>query len=91
MIATTAAGAGDAGDLLQGDRLADMALNGGEHGIAPVAISERGLTWLPTSIVFPLMSPPGGGNREVWFMENIKDSFVSWCLFIAIIIIGLWN
>jgi hypothetical protein len=52
-----------------------------------------GLTWLPTSIVFPLMPPPFGGSRTVWFMENIKDSFVSWCLFAAIIAIGvrLWN
>ena len=49
-----------------------------------------GLTWLPTSLVFPLMSPPFGGSRTVWFMENIKDSLVSWCLFIAIIIVGLW-
>jgi hypothetical protein len=41
-----------------------------------------GLTWFPTSIVFPFMSTPWEGQSQIdWFMKNIKDSIVSWSLF----------
>ena len=32
-----------------------------------------GLTWLPTSIVFPFMSPPFGGSARIWRRENLKE------------------
>jgi hypothetical protein len=50
-----------------------------------------GLTWLPTSIVFPLMSPPFGGSVRIWRRENLKDSVVSWLLFAAIVGVGIWG
>jgi hypothetical protein len=50
-----------------------------------------GLTWLPTSIVFPFMSPPFGGSQRIWRRENLKDSVVSWLLFASIVGVGIWG
>ena len=50
-----------------------------------------GLTWLPTSIVFPLMSPPFGGRVRTWRRENLKDSAISWLLFASIVGVGIWG
>jgi hypothetical protein len=46
-----------------------------------------GLTWFPTSIVFPLMQPPFGGSRRIWCIENLKDSAVSWMLFALVVVV----
>jgi hypothetical protein len=50
-----------------------------------------GLTWLPTSIVFPFMSPPFGGSARIWRRENLKDSAVSWLMFALIVSVGIWG
>ena len=50
-----------------------------------------GLTWMPTSIVFPFMSPPFGGSQRIWRRENLKDSVISWLLFASIVGIGIWG
>ena len=51
-----------------------------------------GLTWLPTSLVFPFMvTMPPGYSQQVWRRENLKDSAVSWLLFAAVVYIGLWR
>lgn len=50
-----------------------------------------GLTWLPTSVVLPFMSPPFGGSQRVWRRENLKDSVISWSLFATIIGVGIWG
>jgi hypothetical protein len=50
-----------------------------------------GLTWLPTSVVFPLMSPPFGGSARIWRRENLKDSLISWLLFASIVSVGIWG
>jgi len=50
-----------------------------------------GLTWLPTSIVFPFMSPPFGGSTSIWRTENLKDSAISWLLFASIVAVGFWR
>jgi hypothetical protein len=48
-----------------------------------------GLTWLPTSIVFPFMPPPFGGSARIWRRENLKDSAISWLLFASIVSVGI--
>jgi len=50
-----------------------------------------GLTWMPTSIVFPFMSPPFGGSQRIWRRENFKDSVISWLLFASIVSVGIWG
>ena len=50
-----------------------------------------GLTWLPTSIVFPFMSPPFGGSARIWRRENFKNSAISWLLFASIASVGIWG
>jgi hypothetical protein len=50
-----------------------------------------GLTWLPTSFVFPFMSPPFGGSVRIWRRENLKDSAISWLLFASIVSVGIWG
>jgi len=49
-----------------------------------------GLTWLPTSIVFPLLPPPFGGSTRIWRRENLKDSAISWLLFASVVSVGIW-
>jgi hypothetical protein len=49
-----------------------------------------GLTWMPISIAFPLMSPPFGGSARIWRIENFKDSVISWLLFACVVTVGIW-
>ena len=50
-----------------------------------------GLTWMPTSIVFPFMSQPFGGSARIWRRENLKDSVISWLLFASVVTVGIWR
>jgi hypothetical protein len=64
-----------------------------------------GLTWLPASIVFPLMSPASQMRwqcisrqmrgkttnwvTQIWRRENLKDSAISWLLFALVVGVGI--